>query len=83
MVKNLKDRIQRLTAKVEHLCETSSTPVSNDLHITLTDIMAEYGPQVEHLPASNMKRIFWEQQVNCACPYRKYYIRTKTNLLLT
>ena len=75
--KRMKIKIQKMTEKVEHLSSQSSTPVDNDLHTTITDIMDTYGTQVAKLPANNFKRIFWEQQVHTyvhICTYIFTYV---------
>ena len=61
-MKRLKFDIERMKVKIEQLCEQAS-PVAPDVHDLMSNIVKEFAPHIESLPETDMKRIFWEQQV--------------------
>lgn len=71
-MKRLKFEIEKMKVKIEQLCD-DALPVTPDLHSSMSDILEEFGPHVENLPETDIKRIFWEQQVH-ATQYMHTYI---------
>ena len=62
MTRRLQMRIKRLQSRMESLGEAACTPPDNELYSSIRDIIEVHGPHMTHLP-TDIKRIFWEQQV--------------------
>ena len=56
-------RLARMKKRLEFLTSVSGLQVENDVQVEIEAVVEKYSPEMDTLPGSDFRHMFWNQQV--------------------